>query len=60
MIEGEFFISSMSYKYAPENYVFLYTGDTIVRKIRKYRGHFQYRHWNISKKKWVESQWIDM
>ncbi len=35
-------------------------GDIIVTKYRNVNGRYQYRHWNETKKCWVEDHWIDV
>ena len=35
-------------------------GDIIVTKYRLHNGHSQYRHWNVTRNCWVESDWIDI
>jgi hypothetical protein len=33
--------------------------DTITLKTRYYNGVLQYRHYNETKKRWVETDWIN-
>ena len=35
-------------------------GDIIVIKYRKIDGKIQYRRWNETQQKWVDSDWIDL
>ena len=35
-------------------------GDTIIVKYRQVNGKWQYRRWNETQQKWVDSDWIDM
>ena len=32
--------------------------DVIVKKYRYYQGKRQYRHWNETRNRWVEPDWI--
>jgi len=34
--------------------------DVIVKKYRVYNGKRQYRRWNETRGKWVDSEWIDI
>ena len=34
--------------------------EKIKYRYRKYRGRLQYRRWNLEKKKWLDSNWIDV
>ncbi len=35
-------------------------GDEIIIKYRLYNGILQYRHWNVTKNRWVEPEWISL
>ncbi len=35
-------------------------GDIIEIKYRVFNGKIQYRRWNVTQQKWVDSEWIDM
>ncbi len=35
-------------------------GDEIIIKYRIYNGIIQYRHWNVTKNRWVEPDWINL
>lgn len=46
-------VSSTNIEYKP-------MGDIIVKKYRTHNGKRQYRRWNQTRNKWVDSNWIDM
>ena len=35
-------------------------GDIIEIKYRVFNGKIQYRRWNVTQQKWVDSEWIDL
>lgn len=35
-------------------------GDEIIIQYRIYNGIIQYRHWNVTKNRWVEPDWINL
>lgn len=38
----------------------LMRASDIEYRYRKYRGNLQYRRWDLKKKKWLDSHWIDV
>lgn len=43
-----------------EEYTAIARADVIVKKYRIYHGKQQYRRWNETRGKWVDSAWIDI
>ncbi|MFQ9156902.1 MAG: hypothetical protein ACLR5B_04495 [Blautia sp.] len=54
MVEGSVYDNNEThYNVKCENYA----SDVIVIKTRIYKGKYQYRRWNETKRRWVDSKW---